>query len=221
MGLTVKTGPSSLAGMGVPVRRAERSPAKRRQILEGARLAFGELGYERSSVDLVAARAGVAKATVYSHFDDKKALFVACFSQEADALREELRQSLTEPGGDLRISLRRVGEKLVRILVSPAFVSLYRQTAAEAARFPEVGETLFARGPAVVYQALADWLRRWEALGALRLDDARSAAVQFVMLCQGDLVVRSQLGILPRASDTEVRDTVRRAVRTFLLAYAP
>ena len=58
-------------------RSADLSPAKREQILEGARQAFTEHGYERASVDLVAARAGVSKATVYNHFEDKRALFTA------------------------------------------------------------------------------------------------------------------------------------------------
>jgi AcrR family transcriptional regulator len=207
--------------MALPARRPELSPVKRRQILEGARLAFGELGYERASVDLVAARSGVAKATIYNHFGDKKALFVTCFSEEADAVREELRRSLGDAGGDPEVSLRRVGEKLLRILTSQAFVSLYRHSAAEAEHFPEVGATFFARGPVVVYAAVASWLKRWEALGVIRLDDAHSAAVQFVLLCQGDLVVRAQLGVMHRPAAGEVRDTVRRAVRTFLRAYAP
>jgi AcrR family transcriptional regulator len=207
--------------MASPARRAELSPLKRRTILEGARLAFAEFGFDRASVDLIAARAGVAKATIYSHFDDKRALYLVCFSEEADAVRDGFRRSLPEVGGDPASSLQRVGEKLIRIFISPTFVSLYRHTAAEADRFPEVGATFFARGPTVVYGAVADWLRRWEALGVLRLGDARSAAVQFVLLCQGDLVIRAQLGLLNRPPAGEVRDTVRRAVRTFLRAYAP
>src|SRR5512139_952555 len=102
--------------MSAPARRAELSPVKRRQILAGARLAFGELGYERASVDLVAARAGVGKATVYNHFRDKQALFAACYSEDADQFRDELRRSLREVGGDPVISMRRVGEQLLRIL---------------------------------------------------------------------------------------------------------
>jgi TetR/AcrR family transcriptional regulator, mexJK operon transcriptional repressor len=205
--------------MALPARRIELSPVKRRQILEGARLAFGELGYERASVDLVAARAGVGKATVYNHFLDKKSLFAACYSEDADEVRDELRRSLRQAGGDPEIGLRRVGEKLLRILTSPAFVSLHRHAVAEADRFPEVGVTFFTRGPVVVYGAVADWLRRWEALGVLRLDDAHAAAVQFVLLCQGDLVVRAQLGVVRRPPAGEVHATIRRAVRTFLLAY--
>jgi AcrR family transcriptional regulator len=207
--------------MTAPARRTELSPVKRRQILEGARLAFGQLGYERASVDLVASHAGVGKATIYNHFGDKKALFAACYSEDADQIREELRRSLQQVGGDPVVAMRRVGEQLLRNLTSPAFVSLHRHAVAEADRFPEVGETFFARGPAVVYRAIADWLVRWEALGVLRLDDPLAAAIQFVLLCQGDLVVRAQLGVLCRPSAVEVRATARRAVATFLAAYRP
>jgi TetR/AcrR family transcriptional repressor of mexJK operon len=221
MGLTVKTVPFSLGEMprADHSHRPELPPQKRLQILDGARAAFAELGYERASVDLIATRAGVSKATVYNHFEDKKALFFAAFSDEADFVRDELRRSLGEAGGDLRDALQRVGEKLVHVLVSPAFISLYRHTSAETGRFPELGATLFARGPEVVYGAVTAWLERWQARGALRLDDARAAAVQFVLLCQGDLVIRAQLGVDPSPADARVHDTVRRAVRTFLRAY--
>ncbi len=206
--------------MSHAARTADLSPQKRRQILAGARDAFGELGYERASVDLVAARAGVSKATIYNHFDDKRALFVACFSEEADGLRDGLLASLSEPEGELGPALERFGRELLRILTSPAIVSLYRHTIAEAGRFPEVGETLFARGPNAVYAAVAAWLQRWQARGALRLEDARTAAVHLVMMCQGDLVIRCQLGAAPAPSGDEARAAVRRAVEAFVRAYA-
>ncbi len=193
--------------------------AKRRQILAGARKAFCELGYERASVELVAARAGVAKATVYSHFQDKKALFVASFSEHADEMREGLRAAFAEPAGELGMALQQAGEKLLAVVLSPAIVALYRHATAEAVRFPEVGQAVFERGPAGVYDLVAAYLRRWHEQGALRVDDPRAAAVQFIGLCQADLAVRIHLG-LPRPAAGEVRDAVKRAVRTFLRAYA-
>lgn len=200
-------------------RTPELSSVKRQQILSGARDAFSELGYERASVDLVAARAGVSKATVYNHFRDKGALFVACFSEEAEQMREGLRASLEERDGDVESALQRLGERLIGVLVSPPILTLYRHTIAEVSRFPEIGATLFERGPAVIYAMIAKYLAQWDAKGALRIDDAQSAAVQFVMLCQADLVVRAQLGVQERPSREATRETVRRAVRTFVRAY--
>lgn len=196
------------------------SPAKRSQILAGAREVFADLGYERASVDLVAARAGVSKATVYNHFRDKRALFVASFLEDADELRDELKQVLSEaPSGEVEQALQRLGEKLLGILLSRPIIVLWRHTMAVAGRFPDLGEALFECGPAVGYQLIGAYLKRWHDRGALRIPDPRSAAVQFHLLCQGELVTRARLGVEERPSAELQRETVRRAVRTFVKAY--
>lgn len=198
----------------------EHSP-KRRQILAGAREVFGEMGFERASVDQVAARAGVSKATVYNHFLDKKTLFVACFSEEADELRDALRCKLlrSEPDGEIGPALQAVGEHLMSLFLAPAIVALYRNTSAEVERFPELGALLFERGPAAMHAAVAEYLRRWQDIGALHLPDVHAAAVQFVLLCKGDLAVRSQFGVLPDPLEPAIVTTVQRAVAVFLAAY--
>lgn len=195
---------------------------KRRQIVAGARKAFGELGYERTSVDQIAAQAGVSKATVYHHFRDKKELFVASFSEEADELREGVRCMLHRaPDGTVEAALQAVGERLLGVFLAPAIVAFYRHAHAEVARFPELGQTLFERGPGALFSVVAEYLRRWHEHGALRIEDPASAAVDFVMLCHGDLVVRSQLGVLPDPLAPAIAATVRRAVRVFVAAHAP
>jgi TetR/AcrR family transcriptional repressor of mexJK operon len=205
----------------VPPQTVEFVPAKRKQILTGARQVFSELGFERASVDLIASRAGVSKATVYNHYEDKKALFVACVFEESDEMRAELRACLAEPVGDVEQVLQLIGEKVMKVFLSPAVVCLHRHIIAEVARFPDIGRTIFERGPSVTQDAVASYLARCEQTGALRIDDARAAAVQFLALCQGDLVSRSRLGILTDPVEEQVRDTVRRAVRTFVRAYRP
>jgi TetR/AcrR family transcriptional regulator, mexJK operon transcriptional repressor len=197
------------------------SPAKRRQILAGARDVFGEMGFGRASVDLIAARAGVSKATVYNHFEDKQALFVACVAQDTEEMSDGLRACLGEPAGDVEQVLQIIGEKVMGFLLSAPVVALHRHVIAEAARFPDIGQTIFDRGPRLVHEAIASYLERWERNGALRMEDAHAAAVQFVALCQGDLLARARLAILEDPPDAQVRDSVRRAVRTFVRAYRP
>ncbi|BDG05580.1 TetR/AcrR family transcriptional regulator [Anaeromyxobacter oryzae] len=199
----------------------ESVPLKRRQILAGARQVFGELGFERASVDLIASRAGVSKATVYNHFEDKKALFVAAVVQECEDMRAGLQRCREKPVGDVEQSLRALGEKVMGIFLSPSIAGLYRQAIAESARLPEIGRLVFERGTASVQDAVASHLARWNETGALRIDDARAAAIDFVGLCQGDLGVRSRLGLLEYPVDDEVRETVRRAVGIFVRAYRP
>ena len=57
-----------------------RSAQKRRAILDAAREVFLKNGYPGTSMDEVAALAGVSKVTVYKHFSDKHSLFVAVFT---------------------------------------------------------------------------------------------------------------------------------------------
>lgn len=204
---------------GVETTEQTASP-KRRVVLAGARAVFREVGFERASVDAIAARAGVSKATIYSHFGDKAALFVACFAEESAVLRAEYLACLVEPSGALEDALRHLGEKLITVFVSPAAVALYRHTVAEIGRFPDIGRMIFERGPAVAYEKIAAYLARWAERGALRLDDARAAAVHLVMLCQGELTVRAQLGVLGETVEADIRESVRRGVAVFVKAYA-
>lgn len=202
-----------------PSGRVDAIAAKRSQILGGARQVFAELGFERASVDLIAARAGVSKATIYNHYEDKDALFLACATEGAAALHAGLSACLDEPGGEVEQVLQMVGEKAMQVYLSPSVVAFYRQIIAEVPRFPGLGRTLFARGYSVICEAVAAHLERWARAGALRIEEPRAAAVQFLALCQGDLVARSRLGILPSPYEDELRATVQRAVRTFVRAY--
>jgi AcrR family transcriptional regulator len=199
----------------------ESDSPKRRQILDGARHVFGELGFERASVDLIAARAGVSKATIYKHYEDKKALFLACVAHDAEELRTGLCACVGDPADDVELALQAVGERMMRLFLSPGVVAFYRQVIAEAANLPGLGQAVFERGAAVIQQTVAAYLERWDRAGALRIDDPRVAAVQFLALCQGDLVTRARFAILGDGVDEQVHASVRHAVRTFLRAYRP
>lgn len=203
-----------------PARKPEWGAVKRKQILAGAREAFIEHGFERATVDEIAARAGVSKATVYNHFHDKATLFTASFAEVADAMREDIRALLDEPSDDLERTLHRAGEHLISLFVSPLALALHRNISAELARFPELGRSLYDRGPHVTFELVAGFLARWGARGLLRVKEPYTAAVQFVMLCEGDLVTRARLGVTD-PTPALVSASVARGVETFLRAYRP
>ena len=62
----------------------ENSGEKAEQILQGAMAEFLVHGYAATSMDRVASAAKVSKATVYSYFQDKEALFTALVEQLAE-----------------------------------------------------------------------------------------------------------------------------------------
>jgi AcrR family transcriptional regulator len=74
--------------------RAERAQESRRKILESAREIFFRDGFEAANLDEVAQRAGIAKGTIYRHFESKAELYVAVLAQNADVFVERMRQTV-------------------------------------------------------------------------------------------------------------------------------
>jgi AcrR family transcriptional regulator len=70
-----------------------RGEDKRRRIVEAATSLFSRYGYKRTSIDLLAAEAGVAKPTVYAYFADKDAIFQAVVEAVCDELVLAARQA--------------------------------------------------------------------------------------------------------------------------------
>jgi AcrR family transcriptional regulator len=63
--------------------RAEREAL----MLDVAEQLFGELGYQASSMDEIAARAGVSKPMLYHYYGSKERLFLACLSRARAGMR--------------------------------------------------------------------------------------------------------------------------------------
>jgi AcrR family transcriptional regulator len=190
-------------------------------ILDGARAAFARHGYERASMDLVAARAGVSKATLYNHFEDKRALFADCYLAGIAALRARIARVFESQTGDPVVDLQRVGEHLLEVLLASTTVELHRVLMAEAIRFPDLGRALWEHCACTMTGWLAGYLERQHASGVLRVEEPELAARQFLALCQVDLVTRRRLGIAPRTTEAERRASVAHAVRTFMRAHRP
>lgn len=65
---------------------ASKSEDKRRRIVAAATSLFNRYGFKRTSVDQLAAEAGVAKPTIYAYFDDKEAIFRAVVEAVCDEM---------------------------------------------------------------------------------------------------------------------------------------
>ena len=66
-------------------RRAELEAETRRRITESAVELHGTLGPSRTSMSAIAERAGVRRSTLYRHFPDEAAVFVACSTHWGEA----------------------------------------------------------------------------------------------------------------------------------------
>ena len=187
------------------------------RILTAALSAFVEVGFERASVDDIAARAGVSKATLYNHFEDKKGLFVECALRQAEDLQAVADDLARHPSTGVDDDLQAFGERVLRFLLSPTNLAMRRVITAEVARFPELGQAVFERCLRPVQVSMELFFRERQA--ALAIPDPRLAAVHFLALCESDLFWRVALGILRAVPEEAIRDAVSQAVALFTQAY--
>jgi TetR/AcrR family transcriptional repressor of mexJK operon len=158
-----------------------RSARKRRAILEAGTKLFLQNGYRGTSMDEIAALAGVSKQTVYKAFADKESLFseivVSAVEEAADPVYAEVLE--LEDTGDVEADLRGFARRLLGRVMQPRILQLRRLVIGEAGRFPELGRTFYEQGPGRTIAALAEVFERLAARGALRLDDPQLAAAHF------------------------------------------
>jgi len=74
--------------------RQQRSAEKRASMLHAAQALFVEEGYERTTVDAIAALAGVSKRTLYDHFGEKEIVHRAVVDRVSDALTLAIRTAI-------------------------------------------------------------------------------------------------------------------------------
>ncbi|MFD0392089.1 TetR/AcrR family transcriptional regulator [Streptomyces nogalater] len=84
----------------------EGSARKRAAILSAARELFLADGFDRTSVDAVAARAKVSKRTVYDYFGDKQTLLRAVVDAIGESMISMIRRTLDDTLDDHTEAMR-------------------------------------------------------------------------------------------------------------------
>jgi AcrR family transcriptional regulator len=85
---------ASVADQATPRRtQRQRSETTTSEVLAAARELFAEAGYGATSLDAIAAAAGVTKGAVYHHFSSKQEVFRAVYEQERVRLAEVERRA--------------------------------------------------------------------------------------------------------------------------------
>src|SRR5215207_9110079 len=152
-------------------------------IMAAATQAFLEHGYPGTSVDDVAAAAGVSKRTVYNVFTDKEGLFRAIIGDAiATAERFSAQFAATTTETDAAVALTTLARELAALVLSGRVVPLRRLLIGEARRFPEFAAEYYERAPGRVMAAVAEALRAFDERGVLLIDDADLAAEHFAFL---------------------------------------
>lgn len=151
------------------------------RIVAAATALFVELGFEATSMDLVARCANVSKRTLYARFHSKEEVFVAAVEAMSARKIGELNR-LTLASRTLRTSLEEISRKLLSIVIDPAFVAMERIIAAEARRFPQLAGERAQEGLERLNAMIAAVLRKYPPFDAMKAATVDSSARIFVSM---------------------------------------
>ncbi|MGA7070670.1 TetR/AcrR family transcriptional regulator [Bradyrhizobium sp.] len=207
----VADNPSSLRLVG------DADSSKRRQIIDGARKVFLDLGFDGASMGEIARAAGVSKGTLYVYFADKNRLFEAIVEEES--LEQGKLAFNFDPEHDVAATLMEFGQAYIQVLCRPGGGSAIRTVMAIAERMPEVGRRFYTNVVAVTVARLADYLQARAKLDNLAIDDFELASTQFTQMCQASLFMPFIFQVAPAPSPERIEEVIASATQMFLAAY--
>ncbi len=188
------------------------------QVLDGARQVFMSDGFERASVDEIAAVSGVSKATLYSYFPDKRQLFTEVVRSECRCQSDRAMATIDQTAPAKSV-LRLAARHMIGFFLSDFGQRMFRICVAESSSFPELGQEFYNSGPLVANQTLSAYFKQAIARDELRIDDLELAAFQFAELCKSRVFNRAIFGVQTEFSDAEVDRVVDGAVDVFMARY--
>jgi TetR/AcrR family transcriptional regulator of autoinduction and epiphytic fitness len=172
---------------------ARRGEALREHIIDRAKLAFLEDGFERTSMDAIAARAETSKRSLYAHFPTKDALFVAVI-ERARALFAARMRTPTEYSDQPAEAVVRYCGRFVQLLRWSSVARMLRLGIADADRLPALAAGLHN----VLFETTtADLTAHLTAAFGLAVDQAEVVAGELIGLVVHPVLPRLLFGIDP------------------------
>jgi len=196
---------------------------KRAAILAAAKALFIRNAFAGTSMDAIAADAGVSKLTVYSHFGDKDNLFREVIrSRIQDLLPEDIYSY--DPRVEIGVTLQNIAQAHMRIDCEAENVGTFRAILSDCRQGnPRYGKLLWEEGPARTHGLMERLLQQAVDHGALDIPVVKTASIQFFSLIKGDMLLRRLFACdeCPVTAAAEIEVMARAGVATFLRAYLP
>jgi TetR/AcrR family transcriptional regulator, mexJK operon transcriptional repressor len=169
-------------GPGRP--RRDQVELRNAELLDHALDLFLERGFERTTIDAIAASVGMAKRTVYARYGDKATLFKAALQRAIDNMVVPVEQLRAAERDGVEACLLSIARILVANLMSREGLRLMRITNSESYRMPEIGAYTYDRGTRITINYLADLFRRLKRAEGEKMPEAEAedAAEAFLNL---------------------------------------
>lgn len=188
-------------------------------ILQAARDAFLEFGYQGTSMDKVAKLADTARTTVYNQFSSKETLFqetvkFVWLDFPAISITQDRKAQ-----DDVQLGLMLLGQSVADFWAPETAVAFMRMVISEGPRFPGLAERFFEAGKAPALNAVAEYLSGMQGKGLRKISDPHRAARQFLGLINEPLLWARVIGVESVPVENTRREVVAEAVKIFLSYY--
>ena len=200
--------------MTAPQRLTDR---KREAIIQAAIAEFRANGFDITSMDKIAATAGVSKRTVYNHFPSKEELFAEILNQLWTRVTTE-QETPYRADQPLREQLRLQLMAKMQMLGDDNFLDLARVAIAATIHSPERAQDMVAR-LGEREESLTVWIRAAQADGRLKAVDPAFAAQQVQGLLKSFAFWPQVSMGLPGLSADMQGSVVESALDMFLACY--
>lgn len=204
----------------LPGRRAAgEDPAKREQIIEGAKRVFMSVGFDAASMNDITREAGVSKGTIYVYFENKEDLFAALIGRERSRVVQTIKHALDdhEPVDE---ALFDFGVTLTTHLTADHTIRAMRMVIGVSDRMPQLAQRFFNATPENGYTVLKTYLDRQVERGTLDIADTELAARQFIELSMAGMLKRRLFGEMDAPPSREyIEKAVTSGIAMFRAAY--
>ena len=187
-----------------------KSEEKAAAIQQAAISLFMADGIDRTSMDSIAAAAGVSKQTVYSHFSSKDDLFRSCVACKLEMYG--LDKSSLDSGGGIDALLKHAGKKYLTLLSDPGVIRMFRLMAAEAETHRETVCSFHETGPRTTTRNLAAIFARHMGGTNEDAEMPMQATKEYLALVRGDYFLEFLLGVRSSMTDAEMDAHLDRCV---------
>lgn len=187
-------------------------------ILFAARHLFLKNGYVETTMDAVAAKAGMTKQTVYSYYRNKESLFTEIITEFCNRTPAAKGKPLPE-NAPFEALLEAVGLRILDLITTEEVLATTRLVISEADRHPKLAKMYYESGTQRLVQMLAEFLDTQNRLGKTRIPNTVSAASYFLAMLKGQYYLRMILKIKPSPSESLKTAHVKDTVRVFMELY--
>jgi len=196
----------------------KKTEEKRQAIIDVATQAFGELGFDGTSMSEIRKRLGGSKATLYNYFTSKEELFFEVIFSAAEAQFEAVLDALSQSDLAIKEALLEFGEKFLGFIYSPQTQAHRRLAIAQSGR-TELGKLLYERAILRNNNILSEFLEEAIKLKKLKDADSTIAAYHLCALLESEFLNRILLQVQNEISTEEIKAATGRAINVFMSAY--